>query len=210
MEQVAAQIKQTSEESALLEGFRHFPANLPAAEQQRLRAQATSAYQSNFLPAWKKLYAYLGSTYLPKARPNIAMTSLPEGPDMYQALIRSSTTTQMTPEEIHNLGLAEVKRIESEMQALLKEAGFSGTVAEYERGNWEADPAQHFGSKDEMLAYCRNIAKIIEPELPNQFGQNSGVAIWGAGDFARSLDRVDNSCTKAPASEYFRDPGGSI
>ena len=204
MEQVAAQIKQTPEESALLEGFRHFPANLPAAEQQRLRTEATAAYQSNFLPAWKKLYGYLGSTYLPKARPSIAVTSLAHGGETYQALIRSLTTTQMTPEEIHNLGLAEVKRIESEMQALLKEAGFSGTVAEYER-KLEADPAQHFASKDEMLAYCRNIAKIIEPQLPNQFGRIPAL-LYGVRAIPPDREAATASNAQAPAPDLSR-PG---
>src|SRR5258708_5829893 len=74
----------------------------------------------------------------------------------------------MDAEEIKNLGLGEVKRLEGEMLSLLKEAGFNGTISEYER-KLAADPAQHFQSKDEMLAYCRNIAKIIEPQLPNQF-----------------------------------------
>src|SRR5262249_42553955 len=148
MQQVAEQIKQTPEDSALLESFRSFPANIPPAEQQRLKSQAVAAYQSSFLPAWKRLYTYLETRYLPAARPEIGVTSLPRGREMYSALIRSLTTTNMTPEEIHNLGLAEVKRIEDEMEALLKKAGFSGTISEYER-KLGADPSQHFQSKDE-------------------------------------------------------------
>ncbi|HXJ38236.1 MAG TPA: DUF885 family protein, partial [Bryobacteraceae bacterium] len=97
MQQVAEQIRQTPENSALLEGFRHFPANIPAAEQARLKAQATAAYETSFVPAWKKLYAYLETKYLPAARTGIAVTSLPRGKETYQALIRSLTTTNMTP-----------------------------------------------------------------------------------------------------------------
>jgi uncharacterized protein (DUF885 family) len=168
LQQVADQLRQTPDDSALLEAFRHFPGNIPAADQQRLKSQAIAAYQSGFLPAWKKLETYLQTKYLPAARPGIAVTSLPQGRDTYTALICSLTTTNMTPEEIHNLGLAEVKRLEGEMLALLKQAGFDGTISEYER-KLGADPAQHFASKEEMLAYCRYIAKLIEPHLPNQF-----------------------------------------
>ncbi|MEO8371547.1 MAG: DUF885 domain-containing protein [Candidatus Solibacter sp.] len=148
LQQVADQLRQTSDDSALLEAFRHFPGNIPAADQQRLKSQATAAYQSGFLPAWKKLHTYLETKYLPATRPSIAVTSLPQGLDTYTALIRSLTTTNLTPEEIHNLGLAEVKRLEAEMLALLKQAGFNGTISEYER-KLGADPAQHFASKDE-------------------------------------------------------------
>jgi uncharacterized protein (DUF885 family) len=202
--QVAAQLKQTPEESALLEAFRHFPSNISAADQQRLKAQATDAYQNSFLPTWKKLDTYLETKYLPKARAEIAVTSLPQGRETYQALIRSLTTTNMTPREIHNLGLAEVKRLEGEMQALLQDAGFTGTIAEYER-KLEADPAQHFRSKDEMLAYCRNIAKIIEPQLPNQFRRIPAL-LYGIRAIPPDREAATASNAQTPAPDMSR-PG---
>jgi uncharacterized protein (DUF885 family) len=202
--QVAAQIKQTPEESALLEAFRHFPSNIPAVEQQRLKAQATEVYQTSFVPTWKKLYSYLETKYLPKARANIAVTSLPKGRETYQALIGSLTTTNLTPDEIHTLGLAEVKRLEGEMQALLKETGFTGTIAEYER-KLEADPTQHFSSKDEMLAYCRNIAKIIEPQLPNQFRRIPPL-LYGIRAIPPDREAATASNAQAPAPDMSR-PG---
>jgi uncharacterized protein (DUF885 family) len=204
MQQVAEQLRQTPADSALLEAFRHFPANIPAADQQRLKTQATEAYQSSFLPTWKKLYAYLEAKYLPAARASIAVTTLPQGRDTYQALIRSLTTTSMTPEEIHNLGLAEVKRIEVEMQALLKEAGFSGTISEYER-KLGGDPAQHFQSKDEMLAYCRNIAKIIEPQLPEQF-KRIPTLLYGIRAIPADREAATASNAQTPAPDFSR-PG---
>ncbi len=204
MAQIADQIKQTPDNSALLEAFRHFPASIPAADQQRLKAQATDAYQTAFLPAWKKLYAYMETKYLPRARPSIAVTSLPQGRETYQALIRSLTTTNMTPDEIHALGLAEVKRLEGEMQALLKEVGFTGTISEYER-KLEADPDQRFHSKDEMLAYCRNIAKIIEPQLPNQFSRIPPL-LYGIRAIPPDREAATASNAQAPAPDFSR-PG---
>lgn len=204
MQQVAEQIRQTPDESALLEAFRHFPGNIPAGDQQRLKSQATAAYQTSFLPAWKKLSAYLETKYLPAVRSSIAVTSLQQGRETYNALIRSLTTTSMTPEEIHNLGLAEVKRLEGEMQSLLKEAGFNGTISEYER-KLAADPAQHFQSKDEMLAYCRNIAKIIEPQLPNQF-KRIPMLLYGVRAIPPDREAATASNAQAPAPDFSR-PG---
>ena len=204
LQQVADQLRQTPDDSALLEAFRHFPENIPAADQQRLKSQATAAYQASFLPAWKKLHTYLETSYLPAARPSIGVTSLPQGRDTYTALIRSLTTTNMTPEEIHNLGLAEVKRLESEMLALLKQAGFNGAITEYER-KLAADPAQHFASRDEMLAYCRNIAKIIEPQLPNQF-KRIPMLLYGIRAIPPDREAATASNAQAPAPDFSR-PG---
>ena len=204
MSQIADQIRQTPENSALLEAFRHFPATVPASEQQRLKAQAVEAYNSSFLPAWRKVYAFLETNYLPKARPSIAVTSLPNGQETYQALIRSLTTTNMTPREVHDLGLAEVKRLEDEMRALLKDVGFSGTIAEYER-KLEADPEQRFHSKEEMLAYCRNIAKLIEPQLPNQFSRIPPL-LYGIRAIPPDREAATASNAQAPAPDFSR-PG---
>ena len=204
LQQVAEQLAQSPNDSALLEAFRHFPANIPASEQQRLRTQANEAYQSSFIPAWKKLHEYLETKYLPAARASIAVTSLAQGKETYQALIRSLTTTTMTPEEVHSLGLAEVKRIEADMQALLKEAGFTGTISEYER-KLSSDPDQHFGSKDEMLAYCRNVAKIIEPQLPNQF-KRIPMLLYGIRAIPPDREAATASNAQAPAPDFSR-PG---
>jgi uncharacterized protein (DUF885 family) len=204
MRQVAQQIAQTPDDSALLESFRRFPANIPAGDRQRLQSQAIAAYQASFLPAWKKLYAYLETKYLPAVRPGIAVTSLQQGRETYGALIRSLTTTSMTPGEIHNLGLAEVKRLEGEMQALLKQAGFTGSISEYER-KLAADPAQHFQSKEEMLAYCRNIAKIIEPQLPNQF-KRIPMLLYGIRAIPPDREAATASNAQSPAPDFSR-PG---
>jgi len=108
------------------------------------------------------------NTYAAHVRPTVGISSLQNGNEDYRILIRRLTTTNATPEEIHKTGLAEVERLESEMLAIARQTGFTGTVSELEV-KLANDPAQRFHSKDEMLAYCRNAAKIIEPELPNQF-----------------------------------------
>jgi uncharacterized protein (DUF885 family) len=166
--QLDAQIKQDADHTELLRPFRSFPASIPPAEQQRLRNEATAAYNQQFLPAWHKIRDYMAATYLPHARSTDSIASIPGGRAAYAILIHRFTTTTMSPAEIHKLGEQEIVRIEAAMMAILKETGFHGTIAEFQK-KMDADPARHFKSKEEMLANSRDIAKIIEPELPNQF-----------------------------------------
>jgi uncharacterized protein (DUF885 family) len=204
LQQVSAQMRQSPDQSALLEGFRRFPSSFPAAEQTRLKAQAIEAYQNGFLPTWKKLHDYLQAKYLPAARPSVGVTSIEKGAETYGALIRSLTTTNQSPKDIHKIGLIEVDRLEGEMRNLLESAGFNGTIAEYER-KLDADPDQHFKSKEEMLAYCRNIAKLVEPQLPNQF-KRIPVLLYGIR--AIPPDREASTASNAqPPSPDFSRPG---
>jgi len=166
--QIEHQMSADAQHSALTAAFWRFPASVPVAEQQRLRAAAVAAYDGDFLPAWKRLHDYVAGSYRARARTLAGIGSLPDGRAAYQTLIRKLTTTNRTPEEIHALGVKEVERIEAAMTAVMRETGFDGTLAEFAR-HLDESPDQHFTSKDEMLVYCRNIAKIIEPELPNQF-----------------------------------------
>jgi uncharacterized protein (DUF885 family) len=198
--QLAAQIQQDRDSTRLLSAFRRFPPNIPQAEQSALKTQAVEAYEKQFLPAWRKLRDYLTGKYAPKARPAIGLGSLPGGREAYATLIRTFTTTMMTADEIHKLGLEEVKRIEAEMQAVMKEAGFTGTVEEFDR-RIASLPEQHFRDKDEMLAYCRNIAKIIEPELPNQF-RTIPILLYGIRAIPPDREAATASSAQPPSPDY--------
>lgn len=168
LQQLDGQISQNRNSTRLLAGFRGFPAAIPQPEQMKLRAEAFDVYDHQFLPAWRKYRDYLAGKYARSVRATVGVSSIPNGRAAYATLARFYTTTSTPPEQIHQLGLDEVRRIESEMQSLIRQAGFSGSISDYER-HLETSPGQHFHSKDEMLAYCRNVAKIVEPELPNQF-----------------------------------------
>lgn len=168
IQQLSVQVQQTPDHSPLLAAFEHIPASIPKDEQERLRRQAAAAYEHSFLPAWRKLLGYMTDTYLKKVRAATGLNSVRGGERLYAFQVRVMTTTDMTPREIHQLGLKEVARIEASMRAIARETGFSGTVLEFE-AKLAADPAQHFHSKEEMLVYCRNIAMLMEPELPRLF-----------------------------------------
>jgi uncharacterized protein (DUF885 family) len=168
LEQLQTQSKWTANESPLLEAFRRFPASIPAADQQRLRREATDAYSSAFLPAWRKAETFLRAEYLPKARPQTAVTSMPGGKEAYAALIHYFTTTRMSAEQVHQIGLQEVARIEGEMQKIAREMGFTGPVSEFEK-QLAARPGMTFTSQEEMLTYARDVAMRVQPELPRLF-----------------------------------------
>jgi uncharacterized protein (DUF885 family) len=168
IQQLKAQANQAAENSPLLVAFRRFPASIPKDEQERLHRQATSAFERCFLPAWLKWLAYLSETYAPKVRTGTGVTTVPGGDRLYAFQVRTMTTTRMTPQEIHELGLKEVARLESAMEKIARETGFSGSLSEFEE-KLAADPAQHFQTREDMLVYCRNIAMLMEPELPRLF-----------------------------------------
>ncbi len=168
IQQVDAQLKQDAEHTELMKAFRAFPATIPQTEQERLRSEALLAYNNGFHSSWQKLHDYMTATYLPHVRSSDSISSMNGGRAAYTILIHRLTTTTMSPADIHKLGEQEVARIESAMMAIIKETGSQDSIADFQK-KLDADPAQHFRSKEEMLANSRNIAKIIEPELPNQF-----------------------------------------
>jgi uncharacterized protein (DUF885 family) len=203
-QQIAAQLNQDSEHTALLAAFRKIPSNIPAAEQQRLRTAAKEAYDQQFLPAWRKLQRFMTAEYARNVRPADSLSSIPGGREAYAILVRSLTTTNLTPEAIHQLGEQEVRRIEGEMEKVVAQTGFRGTLAEFQE-QLKSAPAQHFRSKDEMLVYCRNIAKIIEPELPNQF-RHIPVLLYGVRPIPPDREAATATHAQAPPPD-FTAPG---
>ena len=168
VDQIAAQRRPSAAESRLLAAFRSFPAEISVADQQRLRQQATVAYDEQFAPSWSRFEDFFRSTYMPKVRPQIALTSLPDGRKLYDAAVRFHTTTSMSAEQIHALGLQEVARIEREMEQIARADGFSGPATAYEQELGKR-PGMRFTSREEMLAYARDTLMRVEPALPRLF-----------------------------------------
>ena len=202
--QLQAQMSQDAEHSALTAAFRKFPSNVPQADQERLKSQATDAYNNQFLPAWHKLHDYMATTYSQHVRPTDSLSSIPNGRADYAILIRRLTTTDMSADQIHALGEQEVKRIEGEMNGILAETNFKGSIADFQQ-YLDSNADQHFHSKDEMLAYCRNIAKIIEPELPNQF-RHLPMLLYGVRAIPPDREAATATNAQAPSPD-FTTPG---
>lgn len=202
--QLRNQAAQKPDAAELLSAFRKFPSNIPESERQRLNAQASKTYNEAFVPAWRKFTDFFEKTYAPKARPAIALSSLEGGPKYYASQVRSLTTTTLTPQQIHELGKSEVQRIEGEMLAIARERGFQGPLHEFEKKLGES-PEQRFHSKEEMLVYCRNVAKIVEPELPRLF-KHVPRLLYGIRAIPASIEASTASNARSPSQDWSR-PG---
>ncbi|HVG08257.1 MAG TPA: DUF885 domain-containing protein [Thermoanaerobaculia bacterium] len=141
-----------------------------AAPDERLRAEAGRVFAGQVEPALRKLRDYLANTYIPQARETIAMSDLPDGKAWYAFKLRTNTTTGLTPEQIHQLGLSEVSRIRKEMDALIASTGFRGSFAEFSEF-LRTDPRFFYERPEDLVAGYRDIAKRIDPALIKLFGR---------------------------------------
>jgi uncharacterized protein (DUF885 family) len=157
-------------ESPLTEAFRDVPAAIPEGERARLARAGEAAYREHALPAFRRLAAFVEEEYAPAARSTIALGDLDGGEAWYAYKVRTFTTTDMSPREIHELGLREVARIRAEMEAVVEEAGFAGTFAEF-ADFLRTDPRFYFEDADALVAAYRNISKRADPELVALFGR---------------------------------------
>jgi uncharacterized protein (DUF885 family) len=167
--QVAGLAPEDPKESALLQGLEELPSTVPAGDRDRLIHEARTVYTREIRPAVHRLHRYLVDTYLPAARTTVGMSDLPNGRAMYDHHVRWTTTTDQTAEQIHAIGLAEVERIEAEMQALVHTVGFQGSLSEF-RTFLRTDEQFHPASADALIDGFRVIAKRIDPELSKCFG----------------------------------------
>lgn len=156
--------------SPLLEPFEHFPVEIPEHERTRLTNRAQEIYGARLVPAFQKLHDYIASTYLPACRESIAATALPKGAEAYAFHVRWQTTTNLTPQQIHEIGLSEVKRIRAEMDKVIASTNFKGSFHEFTEF-LRNDPRFYFEKPDDLVNGYRIIAKKIDPELAHLFGK---------------------------------------
>ncbi|MEA2489357.1 MAG: hypothetical protein QOH21_1149 [Acidobacteriota bacterium] len=150
--------------------FTNFRPAIPAAEQQRLQTEAAAVLKNDVLPAIRRLHKFWVEEYYPKTRETIAATALPQGKEWYALQLQRSTTTDYTPDQVHELGLAEVKRIRAEMEQIRAQTGFTGTLAQF-FDFLRTDPRFFYSSREELLQGYRDVAKRIDPELTRLFGR---------------------------------------
>jgi uncharacterized protein (DUF885 family) len=149
--------------------FKTMPATIPAAEQERLRKEGTAAIGQAVLPAYRNLLAFLKAEYFPKARTTLAAHDLPDGDAFYRAQIREFTTMDITPEEIHQIGLKEVARIDAAMRDTMRESGFKGSFEDYLKF-LRSDPQFQAKTPDELMGVSAYVAKRADNELGKHFG----------------------------------------
>ena len=156
--------------SPLLTAFQKIPETVPADRREAVRVEAATLLKDQSLPAFRRLRDFLASEYVPNCRDSLAAGALPDGPDWYAYLVAQSTTTRLTPKQIHEIGLEEVKRIRAEMQRLMRATGFAQDLAAFFEF-LRTDPRFFFSRPEDLLAGYREIAKRADPEVIKLFGR---------------------------------------
>jgi len=169
-QQIRNQLVDDPSESPLLEAFVIIPDGLDALQAASLQERAYQAYREGVVPAYERLLAFTENEYLPGARDSIAAKDLPNGEAWYAYNVAMRTTTQLSPQEIHNIGLSEVKRIRGEMDQVIAESGFEGSFEDF-LVFLRTDPQFYHTTAEGLLREYRDIAKRADPELTKVFGK---------------------------------------
>jgi uncharacterized protein (DUF885 family) len=166
--QIERQIVSDPEKSGFYGPYREIPTSVPAADQKRLRAAAKEAITNKVIPSYKKLKEFFVNEYLPACFDQVGVWQRPNGDKAYAFYTREYTTTDLTPDQIHEMGLKEVARIKAEMDAVKEKTGFKGTMPEF-FNFLRTDPQFFYKSGDELLTSYRARAKRIDPMLVKLF-----------------------------------------
>ena len=172
LEKVVVQIdsieKSAGMDSVFAEPLKHFPKSVSAADQKRLHDAILAAIEQDVRPSYKKLGQFVAKDYAPHGRAEPGIWNLPNGDAIYRFDVEQMTTTKETPDQIHALGLSEVKRIEGEMTTIAKSQGFAD-LASF-RASLKTNPKTHATSRDDILNRYRNYLAQMQPQLPKLFG----------------------------------------
>ena len=166
--QIAGQVVADPAKSPFYKPFLKMPESIPAAEQEALRKQAREAIAGKVVPAYREFGRFFDQDYLPRARDTIAATDLPDGPAYYDFLAGWYTTTDLTAEQIHQVGLEEVARIRAEMEKIRQEVGFKGDLHAFFQ-HLRTDPKFFYKEPADLLEAYQALSKRIDPELVKVF-----------------------------------------
>ncbi|KQN68950.1 hypothetical protein ASF04_15400 [Duganella sp. Leaf61] len=159
----------TPQDSIYYEPFKTMPATMPAALQNELRAQGVKAIATAVQPSFVKLLGFMRDEYVPKAREDLAAENLPDGKAYYQSKIVEFTTTNLTADEIHQIGVAEMAKIRAEMQDVIKQTGFEGDLPAFLHF-LRTDPRFYAKTPEELLMRSAWVAKKFDGKVAQYFG----------------------------------------
>ncbi|MGW8180718.1 MAG: DUF885 domain-containing protein, partial [bacterium] len=166
--QIESQIVDSADQSIFYLPIVNMPEDLPDSEREHLTSAYTDAIESVVIPAYKKLRDYTKDTYLLNTRVTAGLYALPRGSSWYGYLLRSQTTTGLSAEEIHQIGLDEVARIRGEMEQVKEEVKFAGSLDQF-IDYMRSDSKFHFNQPDQLLDAYRSLKSKVDIALPNLF-----------------------------------------
>jgi uncharacterized protein (DUF885 family) len=169
VEQANGLATKTPEDSPFAQPFAKFPDSIPAADQKRLREQGLAAIRDSVLPAYVKFTKFVRDDYAPKGRTDPGVWSLPDGTARYAFRVKESTTTDLSPEEIHQIGLAQVKEIEARMVEVANQLGYKDLKTF--SASLQTNPKVHVHSRQEILDLYQKYIDQMYLKLPAMFGR---------------------------------------
>jgi len=172
-EQVQAFLGDDPRQSRYYQPFTRFPPALSGADQERLQRQAQQVIQQAIVPAYQDLLKFIVDEYLPGSREAVGASALPDGEAFYQHRIRAMTSLDLPPEEIHQIGLQEVERIQAEMQTVIAQSDFPGDKSSFAAflDYLRRDPRFYAPTAEALLKETAYILKRMDGELPRLFGR---------------------------------------
>lgn len=198
-ESIAAHIVNKTSDSIFMKPFANMPAALSEQERNELRDAAKSAIESNVIPAYKRFYDFYLTEYNPKCRKASGLYGLNGAEDYYAHRARMFTTTQKTPEEIHQLGLSEVKRIIAEMEEVIRSVDFKGNRAKFV-DFLRKDPQFYPKTGEELLRYAAYISKKADGTLPKMFSVMPRMPY--------SVQAIPADIAEKTTTAYYEPPAG--
>ena len=166
--QIQSQIIDSAEESDFWKPITNMPETISAADRERLTTAFKDAIENKVFPAYERVANFIGDEYMAAARETVGLYALPDGADWYAYNVRLITTTDLTPDEIHDIGLAEVARIHAEMHAVMEEVGFDGDLKEF-FDFMNNDDQFYFDEPEQLIQGYRDMTEQVSELANNLF-----------------------------------------
>jgi uncharacterized protein (DUF885 family) len=196
---VEPHIVDNPEDSLLYEPLRKFPPGVPEAEHARLRAAAQAAIRDAVVAGYRQFRDFMRDEYVPAARTTIGASALPNGREYYKFRVKKFTTLELTPEQVHQIGLDEVKRIRGEMEAVMRRTGFAGDFAAFVE-HLRTDPKFYATTPEELMRAASYHLKQMDGELPKLFGKLPRMPY--------GLRPIPDYIAPRTSSAYYQPPAG--
>ncbi|WAT16027.1 DUF885 domain-containing protein [Xanthomonas fragariae] len=197
--QLDAIIVRNAEDSLFWGPIRNLPADIPEADKQRLTAEYKRLIEMRIMPAYRELRGFIATQYLPACRDSDGLAALPNGAAWYAYDVRQSTTSEMSPEQVHQIGLAEVARLQGEIQALARQVKFRGNLPKFYKF-MQTDKRFTFRSDAELLGYYRGLQERVQAAVPRLFNAQ--------GIPALEVHAVEPQRAQSAASASYMRPSG--
>lgn len=201
MQRLPAQIKRQivvdPTQSLYYKPFRTMPDTISAATRERLRLEAQSAIRDQIVPAYRRMLTFFETTYFSACTDKVGVWQWPRGRELYAARARHFTTTELTPQQIHDIGLSEVKRIRSEMEKIVQQVGFKGSFAEF-LTDLRTNEKFYFKDANDLLREYRDVCKRVDPQLVKLFKRLPRVPY--------GIEAIPMHIAPDTTTAYYREP----